>query len=136
MVIQPELMNYVLIPYKWKQFIYHMGRARDQYSIAEAGLIAGGKESEEGRQTFFFTLLDPFNSDASEADTITDLLKTRKVHYQSHWRPEQDAVYWINLPRAQDYGIKFWQTQSHAIIVYQSVPKECVERVVNENGGR
>ena len=28
MIIQPELMNYVQIPYKWTQFIYHVGRAR------------------------------------------------------------------------------------------------------------
>ena len=78
MTIQPELMNYVLIPYKWKQFIYHMGRARDQYSIAEAGLVAGGKENKEGRQTIFFTPLDPYHSDAIEAESSTDLSKPRK----------------------------------------------------------
>ena len=51
--IHPELMNYVPISHKWKQFICHMGRARDRYSIAEAGLVAGGKEGKEGRQTNF-----------------------------------------------------------------------------------
>ena len=59
MVIHSELMNYVQILYKWKHFIYHMDRARDQYSIAEAGLVARGKESKEGSQT---TPLDPFDS--------------------------------------------------------------------------
>ena len=44
MILSPRLMNYVLIPYKWKRFIYHVGRARDQDCIAEAGLVAGGKE--------------------------------------------------------------------------------------------
>ena len=136
MVIQPELMNYVLIPCKWKQFIYHMGRARDRYSIAEAGLVAGGKENEEGRQTIFFAPLDPYHSDAIEVESSTDFSKPRKVHYQTHWKPEQDAVYWINLSRAQDCGLKFWQTQSHAIIVFQSVPSECVEKVVTEQGSR
>ena len=80
-----------------------MGRARDQHSIAEIGLVAGGKERKEGRQTSFFTPLDPFNSDANEADSITDLKKPRKVKCQSHW-PEQDAVYWICLSTAQDAG--------------------------------
>ena len=62
-IISPRLMNYVMIPYKWKRFIYHVGRARDQYSIAEIGLVAGGKERKEGRQTIFFTLclLNPCN---------------------------------------------------------------------------
>ena len=62
-IISPRLMNYVMIPYKWKRFIYHVGRARDQYSIAEIGLVAGGKERKEGIQTIFFTLclLNPCN---------------------------------------------------------------------------
>ena len=129
-------MNYVMIPYKWKQFIYHVDRARDQYSIAEAGLVVGGKEREEGRQTMFFTPLDPFNIDASGAELITDIKKPRKVHCQIHWRPEQDAVYWIHLSTAQDACLEFWQTGSNAIITCQSVPKECVVKVVSESGKR
>ena len=89
--ISPRLMNYVMIPYRWKQFIYHVGRARDHYSVAEAGLVAGGKERKEGRQMIFFTPLDPFNSDANEAEPITDVKKPRKVHYQIRWTSEQDA---------------------------------------------
>ena len=27
MLISPKLMNYVMLPYKWKRFIYHVGRA-------------------------------------------------------------------------------------------------------------
>ena len=125
-----------MIPYTWKQFIYHVGRARDRYSIAEAGLVAGGKERKAGRQTIFFTPLDPFNSDASEAELITDIKKPRKVHYQIHRRPEQDAVYWIHLSTAQDAGLEFWQPRSNATVTYQSVPKECVVKVVSESGKR
>ena len=90
-------MNYVMILYKWKRFTYHVGRARDQYSIAEIGLLAGGKERKEGRQTIFFAPLDPFNSDADEAEAIADTATPRKVKYQIHWRPEQDAVHWIHF---------------------------------------
>ena len=86
-------MDYVLIPYLWKKFLYHMCRARNQYSIAEAGQVAGGKEGKEGRQTIFFTTIDPYHNDANEAETVTDLSKPKKVHYQTHWRPEEDAVY-------------------------------------------
>ena len=78
-IISPRLMNYVMIPYRWKRFIYHVGRARDQYSIAEIGLVAGGKERKEGIQTIFFTPLDLFNSDANEAESITDIKKPRTV---------------------------------------------------------
>ena len=44
MMVSPRLMNYILIPCKWKRFIHHAGRARDHYSISEVGLLAGGKE--------------------------------------------------------------------------------------------
>ena len=77
LIKSPRLTNYVMIPCKWKQFIYHVGRARDQYSFAEAGLVAGGKERKKGRQIIFFTPLDPFSSDADEAGSITDTTKPR-----------------------------------------------------------
>ena len=109
---------------------------RDQYSIAVAGLVAGGKERKEGRQTIFFTPPDPFNSDANEAELITDFNKARKVHYQIHWSPEQVAAHWAHLRSAQNAGLDFWQTGSNAIITYQSVPKECVVKVVSESGKR
>ena len=125
-----------MIPYKWKRLIYHVGRARDQYAIAEIGLVAGGEEREEGRQTIFFTPLDAFSKDANEAESVTDLKKPRKVKYQIHWRPEQDAVYWIHLSTAQDAGLEFWKTRSNAIVTYQSVLKESVVKVVSESGKR
>ena len=128
--ISPRLMNYVRIPHRWKQFIYHVGRARDQYSVAEAGPVAGGKERKEGRQIIFFTPLDPSQQGCRRSE------KPRKVHYQIHWRPEQDAVKWIHLSKPQDAGLEFWRTGSNAIITYQSVPKECVVKVVSESGKR
>ena len=30
----------------------------------------------------------------------------------------QDAVYWVNLGTAQEKGLQFWQTRSHATILY------------------
>ena len=137
MIISPRLMTYVMIPYKWKRFIYHVGRARDLCSIAEIGLVAGGQEREEGTQTIIFTPLDPFISDADEEESITDIKKPRTVQYQIHWRTVQDAGYWIHLSTTQDAGLEFWQTGSDAIITHQSVPKEgCVVKVVSESGKR
>ena len=133
MIISPRLMNYVMILYKWKRFVYHVGRARDQYSIAEIGLVAGGKERKEGRQTIFFTSVQ---QRCRWSRICYDTTKPRKVQHPIHWRLEQDAVYWIHLSSAQDAGLEFWQTSSNAIITYQSVPKECVVKVASENGKR
>ena len=76
--VTQRLMNYVMIPYRWKRFIHHVDRARHQYSIAEAGPVAGGKERKRRRQTIFFTPLDPFNIDADEAELIADINKTKE----------------------------------------------------------
>ena len=52
----------------------------------------------------------------------------------SKWTPHQDAVYWIHLTRAQEKGLQFWQTRSHAIVVLDSVPADCIEKVVSMKG--
>ena len=69
-------------------------------SITQSGLVAGGKESEEGRHTVFFTLLDSFGSDAHEREEPSDDFSRRiKVPYESHWRGDQNAVYWVKIVR-------------------------------------
>ena len=65
-------------------------RARDQYSVAEAGLVARRKERKEGVHTlvqkedkhFSSQFLICFNSDASEAEVVTDIKKPRRMNYQ------------------------------------------------------
>ena len=85
----------------------------------------------------FFTLLASFGSDAHEREEPSDYYsKPRKVPYEGHWRGDQNAVFWVKLSRAQDLGLQFWQTKSNAIIVHQSVPHQCIERVVGDDGGR
>ena len=115
-VIAPELMGHVAVPFRWKEFLFHGGCS------SRSGLMAGGRESEEGRQAVFFTPLNPFGSNPDEEEPSNDSLRPRKEHYHSKWKPHQDAVYWINLARAQGKGLQFWQTRSHAIIIHDSVP--------------
>ena len=37
------------------------------------------------------------------------------------------------LDEAQNLGLQFWQTKSNAIIVYQTVPPECISMVIHNN---
>ena len=62
------------------------------HSILKSGLIAGGRESKEGRQTIFFTPLNPFGDNPSEEEPSDDFSKPRKVHYHSKWKPREDAI--------------------------------------------
>ena len=84
-----ELMGHVAIPYSWKEFVFHRGCSFKIKSILETELTAGGRESKDKRQTIF----------------------SRKVHYHSSWKHDQDVVYCEKLSRAQDQGLGFWQTK-------------------------
>ena len=55
-------------------------------------MIPGGKESDKGRETVFFTPLNPFGGDDDEEEPRDDYTVPQKVHYHSHWKHNQDAV--------------------------------------------
>ena len=105
-------------------------------SNLEKGLIPGGKESDKGRQIVFFKPLDPFGGDSDEAELRDGHTVPQRVHYHSHWKRNQNAVYWVKLSRAQDQGLQLWQTKSHAIIVHDLVPAECIFKAISQNGDR
>ena len=93
--------------------------------------IAGGRASKEGRQTIFFTLRNPVADNPDEEEPSDDISKPRQVHYHNKWRLRQDAVYSFNLARAQDKGLQFWQTRSHATIVCSSVTAYCIFKAIS-----
>ena len=80
----------------------HVGFSLDRHSIIHSGLTAGGKDTTEGRQTVFFTLVNPVTE--PQKDEPYDVIKQRKVQYKTKWKEFQDAVYWITLISAQDIG--------------------------------
>ena len=127
--IRLEIMKNTLIPYNWKDFIFHRSSAFNQFSITQTGLVAG--KASEGRLLIHSEVMR-----TKKKNQVKTVQHPRKVHFRSHWRRGQNAVYWTILSRAQDHVLEFWQTKSTAIIVYQSVPNHCIERVVSENGGR
>ena len=129
-------MGHAVIPYKWKEYLFHRGCSFNCTSILQSGLIAGGRASREGRQTVFFTPLNPFGDNPDEERPSDDFSKPREVHYHSKWKTIQDAVCWVNLARAQDKGLRFWQTRSNDVIVFNSVPVDCIYEVISQQGER
>ena len=108
--LAPELMGHITIPYNGNEFVFHRGCSVNINSILQTGLIAEERESLEGRQTIFFTPLNPFGDPDQEASG-EDLSTPRKVHYHNNWQHEQDAVYWVKWSCAQDQGLRFRQDE-------------------------
>ena len=117
------------IPYNWIAYICHVGSSHYCSFIVQSGLIAGRKDSKAGRQTVFFTALDPMNE--IQTNETYDVKEPRVVPSRTKWKVYQNSVYWINLKSAQGSGLRFQQTNSNAIILDNSVPADCLEKVVN-----
>ena len=49
---------------------------------------------------------------------------------KNNWKPLQDTAYWCNLMLAQEGGLQFYQTRSHAVILYDTLPAECIEKAI------
>ena len=128
--VDPTLQDNVMLPNNFVKYIYHVGCSHDLHSIIQSGLIAGGKDARKGRQTVFFTVVDPMHEHLTK-EQYYDVTQPRVVPYKSKWKVHQSGVYWVNLPVAQKKGLTFYQTQSNAIILHDSVPADCIERVVN-----
>ena len=90
--------------------------------------------NKEGRQTTFFTPLIPFGDNPAEEEPGDDISKPGKVQHHGKWKNTQDTVYWVSSVRAQDKGLQFWQTRSNAVIVYNSVPADCIYRATSHKG--
>ena len=112
------MMEYTLIQYNWKEYVFHRRSSWNSHSMLGSGLIRrGGKNPDEEKRHDDYTV-------------------PQKVHYKTFWKHNQDAVHWVRLSKAQDQGARFWQTKSFATMVYATIPGGRIDRVTAQNGDR
>ena len=68
-LIDPSLLDNVVIPDGFFKFIYHVGCAINSHTIINSGLIPGG-QSLSKRQTVFFLHVDPMDKNHKDLDVI------------------------------------------------------------------
>ena len=132
--IDPALQDNVLLPSDFAEYIYHVGSSHDMHSIIQSGLIPGGKDIKKGRQTVFFTAVNPMHTHLHKQRNY-DVTKPRVAVYKQNWKRHQKTVYWCKLRVAQKKGLTFYQTRSNAIILHNTVPAPCIEKVVAMSSG-
>ena len=114
--MDPSLQdNDVLIPDNFFEYIDHTGCYFNKHSIISSGLIAGSKNAGRDRQKVFQTAVDLVNTHCLEQKEF-DLTKPRLAAHKQNWKVHQDAVYWVDIGRAQRMGLKFFQSRSKAIV--------------------
>ena len=63
-------------------------------------------------------------------ETLCDLSQARIAPYKNTWKHFQDTVFWCNLKLAQQRALQFYQTRSNAVIVYDSLPAEFIDKAI------
>ena len=58
-----------------------------------------------------------------------DVTKPRIAVYKHTWKIHETPMYWANLRVAQKKGLSFHQTRSNAIILHNTLPAACIEKV-------
>ena len=76
----------------------------------------------------FFTAVNPVYASQDLEEAQYDLDKSRITVCKNTWRVHQNRVYWCNLKVAQKKGLQFYQTRSHAIVLYNTLPAICIEK--------
>ena len=108
-----------MIPNNFFECIYHVGCAVNLHFFTNSELIARGQNSSRNRQTVFFAALNPMHTDHQDPIDL-DLTKPRLASYKQEWKVHQD----------QRKGLKFYQTRSNAVILYDTLPAFCISKAI------
>ena len=97
-------------------------------------MIPGGQILSK-RHAVFFLLVDPMKKEHKDPETV-DLKTPRLARYlQTAWKKHQNTVYWVDIRLAERKGLKFYQTRSNAIILYNTLPACCIPKTIKIETG-
>ena len=128
--VDPAMQDDVLLPKGFTEYIYHVGNASEVSSLIRNGWIPGGKRLKRATQVVFFTTVKPVDDEYGMGETPRDLTKPRIAPNKNTWKRLQNTVLWCNLKLAQEKGLQFYQTRSHAVVLYNTLPAACIEKAV------
>ena len=128
--IDPALQDNVLLPKDFTRCVCHIGSGKELKSMVNNGLIPGGFSTIMGRQAVFFTVVNPMDDKQGLGETTCDLSKARIAPYKNIWKRFQDTKNSCTLLLAQEKGLQFYQTRSNAVILYDTLPAECIEQAI------
>ena len=90
---------------------------------------SGRTKSSKDRQTIFFTAENPMHKNHQDPQEV-GLTKPRLASYKQKWKVHQDTVYWVDVQLTQRKGLKFNQTRSNAVILYDTLPACCISKAI------
>ena len=122
--------------------LFHAGWRHNMDSILRNGLLAGGATDKPGRrQHCYFSIRDPLSMPQAPGDQSATYYPTDRdkaevatgittIAYPIH-NPALDAMYMIDIKRARELGLHFYQTPSLAVLCDTNVPPECIVKITD-----
>ena len=115
---------------RFHRVILSRRKRKELRSMVNHGLIPGGVSLKTGRQAVCFTVVNPMDNQDGFGKTQSDLSKARIAPFINTWQHFQETVFWCNLKLAQQRGLQFYQTRSNAVILYDTLPAEFIEKAI------
>ena len=119
----------VLLPEGLTEYIYHVGNGKELRSIVNHGLVPGGVSLKTGRQAVFFTVVNPMDNQDGFGEPNATCHKQESRHTK-YLETLSNTVFWCILKLAQQRGLQFYQTRSNAVILYDTLPAEFIEKAI------
>ena len=91
--VDPAMQDSVLFPSGFAECVYHVGSSHDMHSVIQSGLIPFGKDAKKGRQTVFFTTVNPMFA-----------------------HPHKQRAYDVTKPRVAVYLVKLENTSEYTLL--------------------
>ena len=123
--IDPALQDNILIPKGFTEYLYHVGNANELNSIIRNGLIPGGTSLIRGRQAVFFATVSPRTEMARGKPLRCG--KTSDHAIQEYLETISKYSILVQFGACARRGLQFYQTQSHAVVLYHTLPAACIE---------
>ena len=127
-LIDPTLQDNVVVPSNFFQYIYHVVCAITLHSIINSELTLA-RQNLSNRQTVFLPV-DPVYKNHKDPVAIDLNAPRHAQHMHKAWKKHQNAVYRVDINLVLKKGLKFYQTRSNAVILYETLPAYCIPKVV------
>ena len=107
----------------------------NQFTFHHQFRIDTGRSKIEQKTDSIFLPVNPMDKEHKDLEKI-DLEAPRLGRYMhTAWKKHQNTVYWVDIELAQKKGLKFYQTRSNAIILYNTLPAYCIPKAVRMETG-
>ena len=102
----------------------------NQFTLHHKVRIDTRRQNLSKRHSVFFTAVNPMDKEHKDPYKL-DLTQPRFAWYkQKTWKRHQDTACWVDIQLAQLKGLKFYQTRSNAIILYDTLPAHCIPKAI------